>query len=296
MRKDRTGRLEDMIVFARVFESGSLTRAAKALGTTRSAVSKALARLEDHMGTRLLHRTTRQLGATAAGHACYVHCARIAAEVECAEQTASELRAKPRGTLRVNCALSLGLLLAPVLPQFTTRYPAVCLEFELDESLVDLVRAGVDVGVRLGQMPDSSLVGRKLASYRRMVCASPAYLAKNKAPKTPADLARHNCLTRIGHDQWRFGSALVQVRGNFRADTPEVLRQAALAGAGITLLPGFITAGDVAEGRLLPLLEPYEPDESFVYAVYPHQRYLSPNVRAFVDFLVDAIASVVGRP
>src|SRR5207244_5973246 len=125
-------------------------------------------------------------------HACYVHCARIAAEVQCAEQTANELRARPQGTLRVSCALSLGMLLAPTLPQFTSRYPEVILEFELSESIVDLVRAGIDVGVRLGQLPDSSLVGRKLASYRRIVCASPAYLATRTTPTAPEDLDSHS--------------------------------------------------------------------------------------------------------
>jgi DNA-binding transcriptional LysR family regulator len=286
-----------MLVFARVFEAGSLTRAAKTLGSTRSAVSKSIARLEDHMGTRLLHRTTRQLSATAAGHACYLHCSRIAAEVECAERTASELRARPKGALRVSCALSLGMLLAPEFPRFTTRYPEVSLELELSETVVDLVSGGIDVGVRLGQLPDSSLVGRKLASYRRMVCASPAYLAKHAAPKAPAELARHNCIMRIGHDQWRFrdgknGSAAVRVSGNYHAATPELLRQAALAGIGVTMLPGFLITGDLAAGRLQPLLERHELPPSCIYAVYPHQRHLSPNVRAFVDFLVEAIAAL----
>lgn len=289
-------RLEDMVVFARVFEAGSLTRAARALGSTRSAVSKAVARLEDHLGTRLLQRTTRQLSATAAGHACYLHCARVVAEIECAERTASELRARPRGKLRVSCALSLGILLAPALPRFTARHPEVALELELSESLVDLVRAGIDVGVRLGSLPDSSLVGRKLASYRRMVCASPAYLAAHRAPRVPADLGRHNCLLRIGHDQWRFRAgrrpASIAVRGNYHADTPELLRQAALAGNGVTLLPSFLIAGDLAAGRLRPLLERYELEPAAIYAVYPHQRHLSPNVRVFVDFLIEAIAAL----
>src|SRR5207249_5051720 len=130
--------------------------------------------LEEHMGTRLLQRTTRKLSATGAGHACYLHCARIVEEVELCERTAGELRARPKGTLRVSCELSLGMLLAPLLPRFSTRYPDVALEMELSESVVDLIGAGIDVGVRLGQLPESSLMGRKLASYRRLVCASPA--------------------------------------------------------------------------------------------------------------------------
>ncbi len=297
MRMDRASRIEDMAIFARVVEAGSLSRAARKLGATRSAVSKSIARLEDHLGTRLLHRTTRELSPTAAGHACYVHCARIVAEVDCAERTASELRARPHGTLRVSCALSLGILLAPSLPRFTDRYPKVSLFFELSEALVDLVRGGIDVGVRLGRLPDSSLVGRRLATYRRLVCASPEYLARHRAPSRPADLAHHNCLLRIGTGDWRFRDGTqeksVAVRGNYHADTPELLRQAALAGLGITFLPGFLVADDLAAGRLVPLLERFEQEPGSILAVYPHQHYLSPNVRAFVDFLVEAIAPLV---
>lgn len=297
MRRDRAGRVEDMLVFARVFESGSLTRAARALGATRSAVSKSIARLEEHLGTRLLQRTTRQLSPTAAGHACYLHCARIAAEIECAERTASELRARPRGPLRVSCALSLGMLLAPSLPRFPARHPEVSLDLELSDSVIDLVREGVDVGVRLGRLADSSLVGRKLASYRRIVCASPSYLARHRAPRTPKELSRHNCILRRGHDQWRLGAGrhelAVAVRGNYHADTPELLRQAALAGLGVTMVPSFTIADDLAGGRLVVLLERHEPPPGFIYAVYPHQRHLSPNVRAFVDFLVEELEGAI---
>jgi len=296
MRKERTSRLEDMIVFARVVELGNLTRAARMLGTTRSAVSKAVARLEAHLGTRLLNRTTRELSATAAGDACYAHCARIAAEVECAERAASELRSAPHGTLRVSCALGLGMLLAPEIPRFSLQYPDLALEFSLSESIVDLVREGVDVGVRLGRLSDSSLVARKLAPYRRVVCASAAYLAKNPMPRIPADLAHHNCILRLGNDQWPFRSdartVSIRVRGNYRADTPELLRQAALAGIGVAMLPSFAIARDLDSGRLLPLLEPYVLQKAAIYVVYPHQRHLSPNVRAFIDFLVEAVQAI----
>src|SRR5262249_52271314 len=154
-----------------------------------------------HLGARLLQRTTRELSATAAGQALYVHCARIAAEVESAETAVRDLRGDPRGPLRATCALSLGILLAPSFPRFTARYPAVSLDLELTENVVDLVRAGIDVGVRLGTLADSSVVARKLASYRRVVCATPAYLARRGVPHTPDDLAEHDCLLRLGHDQ-----------------------------------------------------------------------------------------------
>jgi DNA-binding transcriptional LysR family regulator len=285
-----------MVVFAKVIESGSLTAAAKALHSSRSAVSKAIARLERHLKTRLLHRTTRELSPTAAGLALHAHCARIAAEAEIAERVALDLRDAPRGRLSVSCALSLGLLLAPVFPRFLQRCPEVSLELSLSDSLIDLVRAGVDLGVRLGKMSDSSLVARKLASYRRVICASPMYLAAHSKPTTPEDLAKHRCLLRLGEDHWRLrtsaGMVSVPLAGGFRADTPEPLRQAALAGMGLVLLPSFIIAEDLARGRLISVLEDHVQQEAAIYAVYPHQRHLSPAVRAFIDFLVEAVAQI----
>jgi DNA-binding transcriptional LysR family regulator len=293
MAKDSPNRLEDMVVFARVVEKGSLARAARALGSTRSAVSKSVARLERHLGTRLLHRTTRQLRPTAAGQACYPHCARLAEEATSAEHAAKALGAVPHGSLRVTCALSLGSVLPPVLPRFAERYPNVSLELALTDAVVDIVREGYDVGIRLGRMPDSSLVARKIMTYRPVICASPAYLAKHKAPQVPADLEEHVCLLRIGHDTWRLGfgdsAVSVKVTGPFRADTPEPVRQAAVAGMGIALLPSFVVERDIDSGTLVPLLESFTTKEAAVFAVYPHPQYLSPNVRAFVDFLVDAL-------
>ena len=290
MGRERASRLEDMVVFAQVVETGSLARAARALASSRSAVSKAVARLERHLGARLLHRTTRQLSPTAAGQACYVHCARVAAEAKSAERVAHEIHAAPRGPLRVTCSLSLVSILSPVLPGFAARYPQVSLELALTDAVVDLVREGYDVGIRLGRMPDSSLVARKLLAYRPVVCASPSYLSKRRAPKTPADLEEHACLLRSGHETWRLGAVSVRVSGTFRVDTPEPLRQAALAGLGIALLPSFLVERDLASGALVSLLESYLPRDAAVVAVYPHQQYLSPNVRALIDFLVEAFA------
>jgi len=297
-KRDRTGRAEDMITFARVVEAGSLTRAAKSLGTTRSAVSKSITRLEDRLGTRLLHRTTRSLGATTAGQACYAHCARVASEVEEAERVASELRATPKGLLRVTCAVSVGMQLAPVLPKFVAKHRAVALDVEMSDQVVDLVRAGIDVGVRLGRLDDSSVVARKLASYRRVVCASPSYLARHGTPRTPVDLAKHECIARVPPQPWHFHvrkkPIAVHPKGRYRADTPEMLRQAALEGVGVTMLPSFVVNDDVAARRLEVLLDAFELEPLAIYAVYAHARHLSPNVRAFVDFLVDAARDVFG--
>lgn len=281
-------RIDDMLVFARVLEAGTFSEAAKQLGATRSAISKAVARLERHLGTRLLHRTTRELSATAAGEACYAHCARIAGEVDAAERVASELRKAPAGRLRVSCSVGLGVLLAPAFPRFCAEHPGVELSLSLSEEVVDLVRAGIDVGVRLGKLDDSSLIARNLASYRRVICASPAYLAARGTPRKATDLARHACVRRLGHDQWLVGDTSVRVAGAYRADTAELVRHAGLAGMGLVLLPSFIVADDLAAGRLVEVL----PSATLFHicAVYPNQRYLAPSVRAFIDFMVRTLA------
>lgn len=281
--------LEDMAVFARVVESGSLSLAAKALGSTRSAVSKSVARLERHLGARLLHRTTRQLSPTAAGQACYAHCSRIEAEARLAEQAAGELASEPSGRFRVTCSLALGLILAPRLPVFFARYPRLAAEVSLSEGVVDLVREGFDVAVRLGKLPDSSLVAKKLASYRRVIVASPSYLSRAGAPKTANELFGHQCLTRIGQSQWKLNRATVRVQSAYQADTPELLRQAALQGAGLAMLPSFLVDGDLHAGRLVPVLEALA-EPAAIYALYPHARQLPPSTRVFVDFLGRTLA------
>lgn len=281
--------VEDMIVFARVFETGSVTRAARALGSTRSAVSKSIARLENQLGARLLQRTTRQVSATAAGQACYVHCSRVAAEVEAVQRTASEIRSTPMGPLRVSCASSVGALIGPAIPGFVAKYPRVSLEVELNENVVDLVAARIDVGVRIGRVTDDSVVGRRLATYRRVLVASPRYLAKHGTPRAPEDCASHACVLRTGHDEWRFerGKRVVSVRvsGTYRTDALELVRHAALADAGLAIMPSFAAAADIAAGRLVRVLQRFEP-ELAIYAVYPNQRHLAPSARAFVDFLI----------
>ena len=212
-----------------------------------------------------------------------------------AEHEARELGTTVRGTLRASCAVSLGWLLAPKIPVFVARHPKLSFELGLSESLIDLVREGIDVGIRLGRMPDSSLVARKLAPYRRMICASPSYLAKRSAPRSPHELTRHACVARIGHDHWQFRDGVsVRVHGSYRADTPELLRQGALAGLGITMLPSFLVTADLASGRLVSMLDDQVGERAAIYAVYPHNRQLAPNVRAFLDFLVEALAPLAG--
>ena len=287
-----------MIVFAKVVEANSFSEAARRLGQSKSAISKQVAGLEDRLGARLLNRTTRRLSVTEVGAALYERCARIAAEVEAAEQVVTHLHAAPRGTLRVNAPMSFGHLhLAPAIPAFLDRYPEVAIDLTLNDRFVDLVDEGFDLAIRVARLNDSSLVARKLAPERVVVCAAPSYVARRGAPQAPADLTAHDCIVYAQpspQDQWSFVDregrrSAVAVRGRLQANNGDAIRAALLAGAGVGRLPTFLVGADICEGRLVRLLPEYDSVfEGGVYAIYPHSRHLSPKVRAFVDFLVES--------
>ncbi len=287
--------LSEMAVFARLVDAGSFTGAAKALGISKSAVSKQIARLEDRLAVRLLHRTTRRLALTEVGRVFYDHCARLLVEAETAEAAVANLRAAPRGVLKVNSPMSFGTLhIAPAIPDFLARYPEMQVEMVMSDRMVDLLAEGFDVGVRIGHLPDSSLIARRLAPSRRVVCGAPEYLARCGRPKHPDDLIRHNCLRytySAANGDWYFdgpdGRIDVRVQGTLAANNGEALRAAALAGLGLIVSPTFIVGPDLLAGRLEAVLTRYCGDDSALYAVYPHKRHLSAKVRAFVDFLAE---------
>ena len=287
--------LAAMVVFARVVDSHGFSAAARHLGISKSAVSKQVARLEDLLGARLLQRTTRKLALTEVGRVFHEHCTRMLAEAEEAERAVTSLNAQPRGLLRVNAPMSFGVLhIAPALPEFLARHPEMRIDMTLNDRYVDLVDEGYDLAVRIARMSDSALVARKLAPMRHVVCATPDYLARRGTPKTPADLARHDCLGysyMATGDDWAFqgpqGPVSVRVSGSLRANNGEALRTAALAGLGILRSPTFIVGPDLKAGRLKPVLCDFVPQDSAIYAVYPHRRHLTPKVRAFIDFLAE---------
>jgi DNA-binding transcriptional LysR family regulator len=287
-------KLSGMAVFARVVEAKGFSAAAAQLGLSKSAVSKQVSRLEDRLGARLLNRTTRTLALTEVGRIFYEHCARMLAEAEEAEQAVLSLHAAPRGLLRINVPMSFGVMhIAPALPLFLARYPEMAIEMDMTDRFVDLVEDGYDLAVRIASLPESSLIARRLAPNRAVVCAAPDYLARHGEPRRPADLAAHNCLLYTNtplYDQWRFdgpeGKVAVAVAGSLRANNGEALLQAALAGVGITRAPTFMASTHLCAGRLRAVLTDYQPvAESAIYAVYPHRRHLTPKVRAFVEFL-----------
>jgi DNA-binding transcriptional LysR family regulator len=282
--------LAAMAIFAKVVETNSFTAAARALGISKSAVSKQVAALEDRLGARLLNRTTRRLALTEIGVAFYDRCSRLVAEAEEAELEVTRMTAEPRGELRINAPYSFGINhVAPRLGGFLAAHPAVSIDLTLDDRYVDLVADGYDLAIRIGNLSDSSLIARKLGMTRVLLVAAPEYWAKHGMPKTPRDLANHECLIysyrRMGN-LWQFGNEAVRVSGRMHANNGDVLRQVAVAGHGVVIMPSFIIWEDLLAGRLVPALPGHEPPPLGIYAVYPHSRHLSAKVRAFVDYLV----------
>lgn len=291
--------LAAMAVFARVAEMNSFSGAARRLDMSKAAVSKHVARLERSLGARLLNRTTRRLSLTEVGQAFYEHCARMVAEAEAGELAVSRLRSEPRGVLKLTTPAAFGHLhIAPAIPDFLRRYPELSVQMVMNDRVVDLAEEGYDVAIRMTSEPAANSVARRLAPIRWTVCASPRYLKLHRAPQSPDELAQHNCLFYSfleASSDWRFkseagGEVAVRVTGNYTVSNSEALREAVLRGLGIALLPTFTVGGDIQSGALNALLPGYVPYGTFgtdVYAVYLPTRYLSPKVRAFVDFFLE---------
>jgi DNA-binding transcriptional LysR family regulator len=283
-----------MEAFARVAETGSFSGAARLLRLSKSQISRQVSLLETDLGARLLQRTTRSLSLTEAGRSYYARVAQILTQVEEADLSVSQLQAAPRGRLRVNAPISFSVLrLAPALPDFQRLYPEVEIDIVMNDRLIDLLDGEFDLAIRIGKLADSSLIARKLAATRRIICASPAYLAAHGTPRVPDDLRQHAALCYSngeGLDEWRFTDETgrpvsVAVKGKLRANNGDLLRIAALDGQGVVDLPDFIVGADVAAERLISLLDSFVEQDRAVHAVYPHSRYLSPKVRVFIDFL-----------
>ncbi|MEY2930130.1 MAG: hypothetical protein RL033_879 [Pseudomonadota bacterium] len=289
-----TDDVQSLLIFARVVEAKSFTAGAQRAGISKSVASSRIAALEARMGTRLLHRTTRRLTLTPDGLALYQHAAQLASAADAAAAVAAGASPEPRGVLRVNAPVVFAqLYLVKPLATYLEQHPLVRVELLLADRMVDLVEEGVDVAIRISaRLRDSSLVGRKLAEDRTLVCASPAYLARRGTPGTPAELLHHDCLRYSllqASDEWRFRgegkSFSVPVVGRFHAQSGSVLREAALAGMGLCVLPSFMVAPDLSEGRLVQVLEPYTFIRIAIQALYAPARTLPANVRAFVDLL-----------
>ena len=287
-------KLEAMNAFAKVIAAGSYAEAARRLGLTRSAVSKAVMELESLMGVRLLDRTTRRVAPTEAGRAYYERCVAILAEVEETEIEVSRQHEAPRGVLRINAPMSFGTrYLGAAVADFMARYPDLRIELILNDRFIDPLEEGVDVTVRIGALADSSLIARRLAPARLVLAAAPQYLKQHGMPQAPEDLAAHACLT-YGHmaaaQRWtltRDGAAVtVPVTSRLCSNNGDVLREAALSGIGITNLPTFLIGPDIAAGRLEVVLPETRPSPLGIFALYAPNRYLAAKTRVFIDFLI----------
>jgi DNA-binding transcriptional LysR family regulator len=288
-------KLDAMNAFAKVVASGSYAEAARRLGLTRSAVSKAVMELEQLLGARLLDRTTRRLSPTEAGRAYFERCTDILAAIEETELQVSRLHEEPRGVLRVNAPMSFGTLyLGDAIADFMATYADLKVELMLNDRFIDPLEEGVDVTVRIGALPDSSLIARKLAPARRVLAASADYLARYGEPQTPDDLTRHRCLN-YGHStamqRWhltRDGETIaVPITSCLCSNNGDVLRAAAVKGNGITHLPTFILGADLKARRLREVLASYAPTPLGIYALYAPNRYLAAKTRVLIDFLVE---------
>jgi DNA-binding transcriptional LysR family regulator len=286
--------LVSMAMFARVVEAASFTAAADALGVSKSAVSKRVAALEERLGARLLHRTTRRLSLTPDGARLHERCLHMLRAVDDAAELVQADGDEPRGVLRVNCSSTLAEHhLGGAVTAFVARHPKVQVDLSTDNALIDLISERIDVAVRMAtRLDSSSLVARRIATSHKLACASPGYLAARGTPRVPDDLRGHACLhfSALRPElEWRFEggerATVVPVTGPLQSDNVEALRRAAVAGAGIVLLPTFVVAGDLEAGRLVTVLDDHPVAALGVFVLYARGKFVPTKVRAFVDHL-----------
>ncbi len=287
--------LRMLAIFVKVAERKSFVRAAAELGITQSGVSNAIKRLEQQTGARLLARTTRRVNLTEDGAAFFERCRQALAEIEEAEQVLREARLTPSGNLRVDMSVAFGRLkVLPLLGLFAQKYPDVRLSLSFTDRYVDLIDEGIDVCMRLGVLQDSSLIARRLTEAQFRVAGAPDYFAKHGKPKTPEDLANHNCLAFTYRDSrlvrdWRFivggSETALTPHGTMSFSDGGALCEAACAGYGLAQLHQYYLDSEIARGKLIAVLDKFKPEPTPILLVYPPTRHLTPKVRAFVDFM-----------
>jgi len=297
--------LQAMRVFARVADHGSFARAANTLDMSRAMASSYVAQLESHLGTRLLHRTTRKVSVSPQGAVYLEHCKRILAEIEAADDQLRLARDRPQGRLRVDVPIAFGkYLLLPAIPQFTQRYPDISLEVQFNDRYVDMQKEGVDVAVRVGKIDDAELIARRVSSSRWVTCASPRYLAQTGMPRTPEELRKHRL---IGHlrgsssrpAEWQFkqgsGARSVRLPMALSFNTVEALSISALEGQGIVQQLDLLVGGYVAEGRLVELLREFSCEGPPLSVIYPRATQHLAKVRVFAEFAADLMRNYEAR-
>jgi DNA-binding transcriptional LysR family regulator len=287
-------RLTSLTTFVQVVDNGGFSAAGRKLNMSTTMVSNHIQALEERLGVRLLNRTTRKVSVTEIGRAYYDRASQILADLEQADDIASAQQSTPRGTLRVHTATHMVPLIAPVVAEFLATYPEVKVDLRMGEANVDLIEEGLDVALRMTPPPDSSLIVRKLATWRHVLCCSHGYIEKHGRPEQLADLVERDCIRHVMYpfgDEWQFVDrkgtpASVRVSGRLVTNSGEALQIAALQGVGICLAAGFLVQDHLEAGRLVRLLPEYRTVELSMNAVYQHRHHLSAKVRTFIDMLV----------
>jgi len=293
---------EEMQAFIQIVNSGTITAAAGQLQLAKSAVSRRLSELEEQLGVELFHRTTRKLSLTDSGRVFYERCVQILDDLTEAEHSVSESHREIRGKIKIAVPLTFGVMhLGPAIIDFQRQHPDISFDIDFNDREVDLIQEGFDVGIRIADLKDSSLIARKLAEISLQVCASPAYLLEHGEPQTPEDLQEHACITYsyLEHpDLWSFHDKAgkqvsVKVNNSMSANNGLFMLDAATAGLGVIRHPAFIAYEEIAAGKLVPVLQEYAAESVNAYAIYPPTRHLSQRVRQFVDFLAERFS---GKP
>ena len=281
--------------FTRVAESGSFSAVAREAGMTQPAVSRQVLALEEHLGARLIQRTTRSLTLTEDGRELLDHARRVLACVEEAEAAVGRRSGSPSGLVRLAAPANFGrLYVAPLMRRLLDRYPELQIELQMTDTITDLIAEGMDLAIRGGAVPDSTLVARRIGASARYVVGSTEYVGRNGRPMQPADLARHSCIVftqNAAQADWTFrgpgGVATVRVAGRFRTGSGEAVREAVLGGIGLALVPAWMFAEELQTGEVLALLQGFQAEQVPIHAVYPSRRNLAPRTRAVIEFLAD---------
>lgn len=290
------GNINDIIAFVAAAEAGSFVGAARARAMTRSGIAKSIARLEDRLGCRLFQRTTRSLQLTDDGRMFLDRCTHILADLEDAELSVSGAGGEAQGLLRITAPMTFGrIVVLPLLNDFLRTWPRLKADVSFTDRLSDIIEDGIDLAIRIGEVRESgSLITRALTTQHDLVVASPAYLSRNPAPQSPDDLVGHDCLNYVNSGArrpWRFvvdgAPWIFKPRAKLSLDSGEALRDAAILGAGLAFLPSYLVQGDLAEGRLIEVLNSYSASPAPISVIYPSRRHLSPKVRRFIDVLVE---------
>jgi DNA-binding transcriptional LysR family regulator len=291
--------LDGLKTVVAVVETSSFTAASERLGISKALVSKYVGEVESKLGIRLFNRTTRQLALTDAGRRYYQQSVTLLEQYTALVDNVTGEQTKPRGLLRISAPVTFGeMKLSPLLPMFLTLYPDLQVELVLTNSAIDMLEEGVDVRLRIGGVDDSNMIARHLKTFPLVLCASAAYIDKKGLPKAPQDIVEHQCVIdsnfRIGK-QWPFispdgQSVTVDVQSKISVNSPQAVREVAIAGGGIAMTPDFIVEDAIRDGKLIPILPEYTTLEFGLYAIYPHRKYVAKKVRCFIDFALAEFA------